>query len=334
MAIRSSARKGIPHLDNEKFIMDANDFLEVINFIEKNNSTITPKIASVTEKSDGFSLRFGLDNRNKFFIESSHSGPVFDVGAFQAYTKKKFGKGNDISAGYDDILKRFKKHSKINSILKKYNTDSGIKVIGEAFYLPNGKVGETDQDVKFIAITYKRELLGDWATFVLFEVQDGEGKRHPDNDKIIKELKAVSDKNIMFDDSIIRNVKNITIKNEIKQIRKLLKDIEKKEKKSVSEILLDKSRKRTAVQKRKEIKQQIIKFQKKIADRIRKSFIKGKWGPDMEGVVVNVANGIMFKVVSDAFKKAKEEFNQQRLKESKSFKEFYFEENYYDKMDY
>jgi len=325
MPIQKTKRAGVPHLDKEVMGIKTTDFLDIINFIEKNDSSITPEIASVTEKADGFGLRFGLDEKGKFFIESSHSGPVFDVGAFAAYTKKKFGTANEISKGYDDILERLSKFKKLLDILRKYNTPTGIKIICEAFYLPNGKSKTpVSQDVKFVAIQYKRDLLGNWASFILIDVQDGEGHQHPKSKKIISEIKAISDKNIIFDDTIVKVFKKVTLKNEIKQIKKAVDVIEKKHKQKIKDVLLDKSRKRPAVQKRKEIKAEILKFQKKVANKIRGSFVTGKWGSEMEGIVINLSNGRMFKVITDLFTKSKELARKDRLKESSSLAEYLY----------
>ena len=44
----------------------------MLNFIEQNyNSVITPQKINITEKFDGFGIRFGLDQDKKFFIEST-----------------------------------------------------------------------------------------------------------------------------------------------------------------------------------------------------------------------------------------------------------------------
>lgn len=325
MAVKTTARKGIQHLAKETMSIKTTDFLEIINFIEQNDSKITPDIAEITEKSDGFSLRFGLDENDRFFIESSHSGPVFDEGAFSAFTKKKTGKTNRISKGYDDILKTLKNFTEVINILKKYNTPTGIKVICEAYYLPNARPKvDVPDEVQFVAIYYRRDRLGNWATFVLFEVQDGEGHPHPKSNKIISELKKVSTNNIMFDDSIIRNQKNITLATEIKQIRTAIANIEKTQKKKINDILTSRKKKDNAQEIKKKVKAEIFKYQKKVANKIKKAFIKGKWGPDMEGVVVKLANGSIFKIVNDVFTDEKARQKMERFKECKSFKDYYF----------
>ena len=280
--IASTTRKSIPHLGGDTSnIVDEHVFLDLLNFIEQNyNSVITPDKINITEKFDGFGIRFGLDQDKKFFIESSRSGPVFDAGTFRNFAIKKFGSSNPIA---------------------------------EALYLPNKKeeVKEGDDDyVIFIATRYKKAKLGSWATFILFNATDGNNKELEENKKqsLFESLKACSTADIKFETPDIEDVSNIDVSKEIQQVKKFIGDIENQYKTKINDILGSKSRKKSDMEIKNAVKSKIIEFQKVLANKIASSIIKGKLG-DIEGVVFKLANGLMFKVVSDAFKEAKKQSN-------------------------
>ena len=311
--IKKSNRQGIPHLDNEKYGLKVLEFLDVMKYIEENSCSIAPQSGNFTiiEKSDGFSLRFGMDEQNKLFIESSHSGPVFKVGAFSLFSEEKHGTANDVSKGYDNILATFKNIVPINNILKTHNTSNGIKIHGEAYYVPNGTLSEDGDRVTFIATEYDRSKIGDWGSFVLFEVTDGEGNIHPQSEKIIDTLKSISSDYIKFDDNLVRGSKSVNLKTEINRLKSTVDNIEQREQRSITEILSDRSLKRAAVTKRREIKAEIFSHQVSVANKIRHTFTKGKWGAQMEGIIIKPKHGTTFKVVTDDFKKGKAVFNKQ-----------------------
>jgi len=306
--VKKTERVGLAHLYHERYAMSPMEFMDIVNWVEEQtDQKIGPGNSVFSEKADGIGLRFGVDENDRFFLESSRSGPQFDKGSFGKFAIGKSGKTNKISDAYDDIHATLFDNKTLNAILKKYNTN-GVKVVGEGFYLPNGIEHESDKDlVKFIATYYKKDKLGSWATFVLFDVLDGNGNKHPDADKIIKSIKTLSNEKISFEDSSTDVNDSVDFKSEIKELRKLVASIEKKEKRTINDILTDKSRKRDATTKRKEIKAEILKIQKLFADKLGK-LIKGKWGPQLEGLVVQLANGTAFKVISDTFKEQKKDF--------------------------
>ena len=309
--ITSSTRKGIPHLGGDTSnIVDEHIFLDLLNFIEHNyNSVITPQKINITEKFDGFGIRFGLDQDKKFFIESSRSGPVFDAGTFRNFAIKKFGSSNPIAEGYEDIFITLQQNQKLQNVLRKYWEPAGIKVIAEALYLPNKKE-EGDDYVIFIATRYKKAKLGSWATFILFNVTDGNNKEMEENKKqsLFDDLKACSTADIKFETPDIEEISDIDVSKEILQVKKFIGDIENQYKVKINDILGSKSRKKSDMEIKNAVKSKIIEFQKVLANKIAGSIIKGKLG-DIEGVVFKLANGLMFKVVSDAFKEAKKQSN-------------------------
>ena len=311
----ATTRKGIPHLGGDTSnIVDEHVFLDLLNFIEQNyNSIITPQKINITEKFDGFGIRFGKDQDKKFFIESSRSGPVYDAGTFRNFAIKKFGSSNPIAEGYEDIFITLQQNPTIQGILKKYWEPSGLKVIAEALYLPNKKeeIKEGDDDyVVFVATRYKKAKLGSWATFILFNATDGNGKELEENKKqsLFDDLKNASTSDIKFETPDLQEISDIDVSKEIQQVKKFIEDIENQYKAKINDILTNKSRKKSDMEIKNAVKSKIIEFQKVLANKIARNIIKGKLG-DIEGVVFKLANGLMFKVVSDAFKEAKKQSN-------------------------
>ena len=217
MAVKETTRKTMEHLYHEKYGMHPLDFIEIVDWIERQaNQNISSTNAKFSEKADGIGLRFGLDEDNRFFLESSRSGPQYDKGSFGKFATNKTGNTNKISDAYDDIHSQLFDHKELNTILKQYN-ENGIKVVGEGFYLPNGIEHESDKDlIKFIATYYKRSNLGNWATFVLFDVLDGNGIKHPDAKKIISQIKKLSNDYIKFEDPSTDVSDSVSFTDEIK----------------------------------------------------------------------------------------------------------------------
>jgi len=313
--IASTARKGIPHLGGDTSnVVDEDVFLDLLNFIEQNyNSVITPQKINITEKFDGFGIRFGLDQDKKFFIESSRSGPVFDSGTFRNFAINKFGKSNPIAEGYEDIFLTLQQDVKLQAVLKKYWEPSGLKIVAEALYLPNKKeeIKEGDDDyVVFVDTRYKKAKLGSWATFILFSALDGNNVELEENKKasLFESLKSISTSEIKFETPEVEEVSDIDVSQEIVQVKKFIDSIENQYKSKINDILASKSRKKSDMEIKNAVKSKIIEFQKVLANKIARHIIKGKLG-DIEGVVFKLANGLMFKVVSDAFKEAKKQSN-------------------------
>jgi hypothetical protein len=290
--VTATKRVGIQHLNK----IPPMEFLELLNYFKNDLKGIIKKEhITASEKIDGFGLRMGHDAEGKFFIESSHSGPVYDVGAFSKYTKLKKGNVDDVSKAYDIILKAFKKNKQLNKILEQYN-DGGIKVIGEMMYTPLGIVNK--DKIRFIAIDYDKSKLGEVGTFVLFKVVDKDGNQLPDSAKIIKEIQGVSSKEYKFTGLPSIDIKNVNIKYEIDNFMKVFSKF-----KNVETIL--KSRKPADREAKNTIKQLVEKLQNEIGAKIIKGIKGGAFGPEIEGIVAELANGKSFKIISKTFTKRK-----------------------------
>jgi len=316
--IESSPRVGITHIYHDKYSMKPKDFLDIIRFIKySNEGKLNRSNTRISEKMDGFRLFLLLDENNKFGIESSHSGPIFDEGKFRQFTIDKKGESDPVSEGFESILKTLKNDTKLQNYLKSINTPSGIKIQVESFYLPVGKKSEVDDSVvKFVATWYKKEKLGEWATFVVINVMDGKG-RPLEQDKVQKikeDLKGMSTKTLKFDYGDIPDFSEIDMLPEIQQVEKFINSIEKEYGQKIDAIINDPSRKKPAMEQKRKIKQEMLNFQKEFSKKLGGLIKSGKFGDEFEGLVFELANGIMFKVVSDRFKEAKKAYNQEYKK--------------------
>lgn len=264
-----------------------------------------------------FVFFFGVDKDGKFFVESSHSGPIFDEGKFRQFTIGKRGQTDPVTEGYEDILKRLKNYDKLQKYLKSINTPSGIKIQTEAFYLPIGKGSEEDSSlVKFVATWYKKEKLGEWATFVVINATDGKGRplEQEKVQKIKEDLKNLSTNGIRFDYGDISDFNEVDLTPEIQRVEKFINNIEKEYGQKIDEIIMNPSRKKPAMEQKRRIKQELLQMQKDFSKKLGSLIKSGKFGDEYEGLVFELSNNVMFKVVSDRFKEAKKAYNQEYKK--------------------
>jgi hypothetical protein len=316
-SVVASSRKGIPHLyePTGNYSLSPKDFLNIIDFIKKSNEgKLNSVIAHWQEKMDGFHLSFGINSDNKFFIESSHSNPIYDSGKFRQFTVDKKGESDPISEAFEDILVELKDNKKLQSYLKSINTPNGIKIQTECFYMPLGKSNPEDNSVvKFVATWYKKEKLGNWATFVVLNVTDGKGNPlHHDKVNEIKDgFKKLSTNTIKFDDSDVPEFDEVDLSKEIEMVKKFVGDIEKEYGEKIDSILNDSSRKKGVLERKRRIKEEILKFQKEFSNKLSKLIKNGKFGEETEGIVIDLANGVLMKVTTDRFKEAKKQYNKE-----------------------
>lgn len=293
--IDATKRKGIAHLNQMKPL----EFLDLLRvFKDEFGGIISSENVDVSEKVDGFGVRFGYDGGGRFFLESSHSGPQFSAGAFSAYAVQKYGVSNNISKGYDDIFDVLSKMPALKGYLTKV-IPGGCKVIGECLYNPNGTL--TDHGIKFIATTYDPKLLGKWATFVIFDVIPVDSKAVFDKNDVIEGLARLSTAEVKFAKPSI-GLKNVDISYEIDDFMKLINNYD-----NLEDVL--KSRKAADRELKKAIIDIFEKFQKEVTEKIADGLLSGQFGPEIEGAVFNMKTGQSFKITTDTFKANKAEFN-------------------------
>lgn len=310
--VAETKRVGIKHLyapGNSQEI-SAVDFMDIIKWLKNQGGKLDDRInVSYSEKSDGAAFRMGLNSKNDFFIEQSYSGPVYDSDFFTKKYKEKFGFNNRLGRGWSNILSTLKKDTKIQNILKKYNTENGIKIIGEIYINELGMDGDIPDTMRFVGTEYYKAKIGTFCTIILIDGQDGDGNKLKNFSKIKKDLIDVTNKKIIFDDTDYSNkFGEVDLNDEISELEDVVEELEKEYGEALEDILNFKSRKRVDLDKKRKIKTKIQEIQGKFESKIKQLFMKteGKWGPQREGVVLKLANDVLLKITSDEFKKFKE----------------------------
>lgn len=278
------ARQGIKHLYNRlpdgrvsSAEMKDAEFLEIAKEISANGGTLNG--IPISLKVDGAGIRFGKDqNGRPFFMTSKVTTPLYqdDVGYFTSFGQEK---GQDA-----EQLARTKKYDDALALItgSKFIQTLPSDTIVQAEMMYNPMAQKTDQGLKFVNIPYDPAKLGGEMTLVPFVFkQYSTGEDRPDADKIKKRLLAASDKKIKI------------VSNQLEQkginVSKIINPILNLDPK-------DKANKPAFDKAKQELSAAIIDNPKLAG--------KDALGDNMEGIVVNMPNGQMFKVTSSQMKSA------------------------------
>jgi lysozyme len=278
------ARQGIKHLYNRlpdgrvsSAEMKDADFLEIAKEISNNGGTLDGLPISL--KVDGAGIRFGKDQSGRpFFMTSKVTTPLYqdDVGYFTSFGQER---GQD-----PEQLARTKNYDNALALItgSKFIQTLPADTIVQAEMMYNPMAQKTDQGLKFVNIPYDPAKLGGEMTLVPFVFkQYSTGEDRPDADKIKKRLLAASDSKI----KIVTNQLQQKGINVSKIINPIL-DLDPK----------DKANKPAFDKAKQELSSAIIDNPKLAG--------KDALGDNMEGIVVNMPNGQMFKVTSSQMKSA------------------------------
>lgn len=299
----------IKHLYNpgNSMQLKANEFLDIIDWLKQQNGKLDDNInVSYSEKCDGLPCRFGLDGAGRFFLEQGKSGPIFDAEEFTNRDIERVGYKTRINTAWKKVFIKLKNNKKFQNILKKYNTETGLKVIGEVFINSVAFKGRKDDLIRYIGTEYYKSKMGTFCSFILINAIDGENNDLEEFEDIKNDLIKISSPEVMFDDTNYRNKFGaIDFNEEIKELDNVIKGLEKEFGSDVKSILANPSRKKDDLSKKKKIKELIEEYQGKFDRKIQNLFNQtdGKWGPEREGIVLKLANNIMLKITSDTFKK-------------------------------
>lgn len=282
----------ISHLDKMKPL----EFLALISELDQTYKGVLSKDKlSITEKIDGWVLRIGQDRDGRSFIESSAQGSMFNVGDFTARDKARGGSG-DMGKRFDFLLKQFKADKKVQQVLTKFNNGNGIKIIGEILHTPTG-IADFDT-ITFVRIAYDRAKLGAEWTFIPFKVIDDDGQPYENAEAIKKALYAISDDDRKYVPPTLNISRDIDISVEISKFKDDIltkyKDLE----------TLLASRKHADRELKATITAEIAEYQKVIAKKVISYVHSGLFGNEYEGLVIELPNGTIVKVISDTFKTA------------------------------
>lgn len=278
------ARQGIKHLYNRlpdgrvsSVEMKDAEFLEVAKEIASNGGNLNG--FPINLKVDGAGIRFGKDESGRpFFMTSKVTTPLYqdDVGYFTNFGQQRGQDAEQLARtkNYDDALALITGSKFIQTL------PSDTIVQAEMLYNPMAE--KTDQGLKFVNISYDPKKLGKQMTLVPFMFkQYSTGEERPDADKIKKRLLAAGDTNV----KIISN----SLEQKGINVSKIIEPILNLDPK-------DKANKAAFDQAKQQLSDAIINNPKLAG--------KDALGDNMEGIVVNMPSGKLFKVTSQQMKSA------------------------------
>lgn len=306
-------RVGVQHLYSDYkpdlYSMSFEGLQLFMDILKSQKSTIAPGNSFVSEKADGMSVKFGLNEKDEFYLQSSYSGPVYD-GSFEGKikhepTKKVFEKEFDVIKNLTySILKKSKKRFGLPS----------IRVQCEWLYSPFAIPTDNSEDmVYFVATNYYKDKLGTWSTFPIITITDNEGNEIDNHTKdyIIEQLSNLSNRDIKFIDLNVTVFPEINMQSEVNEYNALFRQFQA-EHPDYKTILSDPSRKREQQQAKKQIRSKLLQLflplQKKMHQKIQHAIkeLKGILG-EYEGIVIKPSKDsqFAFKVISPSFHKNK-----------------------------
>jgi hypothetical protein len=292
--VAQSKRVGIEHISKLKPL----EFINLCEYFRDDlKGIISQERVKINLKIDGCGVRFGVDTKGNFFLESSKSGPQFEEGAFSGYTKNKFGSSNPVSDSYDDVFKTLKNYKPLQKYLQSF--EKGVKIFCELLYTPLAK--EIEGQLQFLVIKYDKGMLGQRFSLIFFKAEDLEGNSIDENEVATK-LKTLTTPDIVFDDQRIK-YHDIDISYEVNNFFEMISDFE-----DVKTVLASR------LGKDKETKKALGEIIQRAQYDISKKIIATKFNhrfssSEFEGLVIYFTNGKVVKVVTDTYKGGKEEFN-------------------------
>ena len=286
-------RKGIKHISapGTTVEMSDSDFIEFCRQIAKDGGRLDDAVVHL--KVDGAGIRFGrTESGEPFMMTSKVTEPMTarNIGAFERYAKNNEAAPERIEMArhYDQALSHI-----INSDwIKKLPKDTIVQA--EMLYTPMGE--KTDGGVKFVSIPYDAKALGKKITLVpfLFRVYSS-GEVHPQSRQIKDLLLKSSDAETKF--------VNSELESRGLDVSKIIEPVIKLDPKLVAAV---QPRTRDSAE-RQQARAILTTAREQLSKAIYTSEkIKGRdqLGKTIEGLVVNLPNGMMAKVTSPEMKSA------------------------------
>ena len=297
LELANSPRRSIQHL----YQLSPIKFFDLMLIMKDEfKGVLSKENAKITEKIDGTGIRFGLTENNEFFIETSTSGIITKSGQYTEFIKAKGYKPNQITQAIENIFKLLKNYQPLQKFLLKWvKPHIGIKIFAEILYSELGQ--DLGDKMQFVGIQYDKKYLGKLATIAYIKAIYGDNTNIPNENDLKHDFEKLTTPEIKFITTDIP-IDKLDLTVEINNWFKLLNNYGDVQ--TIQRIL--KSRKKAD----KPLKQAIIdlltQFKQQLQDKIAQQVMKQpKLGEQMEGVVVQLANGISFKIVNDYFKKQK-----------------------------
>lgn len=184
--VSPTKRKSIQHLQQ----MKPTDFVALVRALSQHFPSGNLTSVDIDLKVDGIGFRFGKDTNGRPFVESSHSGPVYEPGTFVAYAKQRndpgmLGRAEKIEEIFTKIVQ--------SDLMVTVPKDR--KVVCEVLYNPLGKISATG--IKFSSTEYDHNKLGRVMTIAPFRVLVAStGQRAPDEKQTLESLLEVSNADV------------------------------------------------------------------------------------------------------------------------------------------
>lgn len=286
-------RVGIKHIYNPGTTVEMPDqmFVDMCRELAKNNGRLDNSVIHL--KVDGAGIRFGrTESGEPFFMTSKVTTPMTadKIGAFEKYAASTGAAPErvEFAKNYDAALE----HIVTSKWIRQLPSDTIVQA--EMLFTPMGE--KTDGGVKFVNIPYDPKALGDKMTLVPFLFRKfSSGEVHPESRAIKAQLLKSSDSDTKFVDSTLES-KGIDVSKIIDPVVNMdskLLDTLKPRSKDTAE--------------RQQARAILTRAREQLSTAIYNSEkIKGRdqLGKNIEGLVINLPNGIMAKVTSPEMKSA------------------------------
>ncbi len=285
--VSTTTRKSMMHLSG----MKPEDFIDWLKTVKRETDGILTNYKT-SLKVDGLGYRFGKDNTGKIFVEGSRTGPVFDSGSFSHFAKTNNRPDSVIMRAYhyDNMLELFKQADFMKVL------PNNTKVICEILYNP--LASEEANEITFVSVKYDKSKLGSLMTIVPINILIADnGAVHPDSSIILdklfnestNEIKIINPKLTMNSIDVNGVIDTIaTLDDSALSIIKSRKAVDKIAKENILNIIQN-------------AKEELVTYILKhpgIED-------KFKLGDELEGIVVDIPDKGLYKLVDPAFKASK-----------------------------
>ena len=288
----TTKRQSMVHFEK----MKPAEFIDMLLTWQKEFGAILKNdVVDISLKVDGAGFRIGRDEKGRFFVESSRSGPIYTQNAFSTFAKSRGADQEKLSRAYlyDQMFTELSK-SKLAKVIP-----PNCKVVCEMLFNPMSQdLGSTR---KFVSIEYDKAKLGNQMTIVLISAMGADGTPWSSQNtmSLFEMLKGAGDNNIKVMTAGL-SFKAIDVSVFAKNIEGLIGSFPDYKTLLVSRKGADKMRKEILIH-------SIDKIKTALARTIIGHPLVGRdvLGPNEEGLVLNIG-GKLYKIQSDIYKRGKQ----------------------------
>lgn len=274
--------------------MSRRQFLSFIQqLVDHKTTAFTDANFVVTEKVDGMSIKFGIDENGESFIESSYVGPVTQVGQYSALVRERYPHVSDdrIPVGIDYMHHCLKSSLNDDDLMRL----SPFKIVSEALFIPLA-VEISSSTVKFNIVEYDTNRIGILGSFAIIDIQDVNGERHPHSADIQRWLRSNDYVKFVYPHATQSAKHTVTIDSFQHSMRQSLNAI------SPDYMRILSSRSAKYAQTKQIIERTIDHFKKYLSEYLLLSYKGGVFGDEIEGLVFKCRKApIIFKVQTPEF---------------------------------